>query len=479
MGQVGPCVALFVLACLGCAPELPPRQLTTDHVDYHSWDPRLGESAALARELDDRYEALAAFLGTEPGRIRYYDLEDRGALEHHCSWPDPPPGAGCTIGNQIYAMSQLMTHELVHPFGLALGNPPILFEEGLASVLSEGPWAGSLSKVDSIRDLLDEGYFRGGPTLTSNLGQAMSLTAFLAAELGWPFVLRAHRELPHDAAGAGEWLERETGMSLEELTEWWHSSDAGTRAAVSVEHPYECGNRLPRIDPMGDALEVTLESGVGGIADWYQARATMHLTEPLWVEWNGANLPATEIQVYGCGLESSRLISLGRPFARRWSQLPAGLHAVLFRADAGEAHELRIPTRTVAPPLGPECTSAAPIEPVRGQESALQIPQSVALERMSCDAVECAGWVRFTSEVPVVLLPRSLAEEDGTFRSIVVRYEHCDGCGGPCQEHEPTPAGERPPSLAPVGGEVTLRLVVDRAAVESVPTLMLLVATDP
>ncbi|MAQ17531.1 MAG: hypothetical protein CMN30_22385 [Sandaracinus sp.] len=453
----------------GCAPDLPPLQLSTEHVDYYSYDDRSATSEAFAAELDARFEAFRDFLGVDPGRVRYYHLSDSSTLAHYCYAPDPPQFSGCEYDGQIYARRALMVHELVHAFGEALGNPPRVFSEGLAEVLS-GYSGGHLPKEDGIRDLLDDDFFRGGAQPTRNHGQAMSLTAFLVDEYGWPFVLRLHREIPFGAARAGEWLERMTAMSLEELTRRWQESPAGVYVGSASVHPYECGEGIPLLDlARGSEARLEVASGVGGDLDRWRARARVRVEEPQWFRWSSPQ--EARVAVRGCGVASAHSLPLrGRS---QWSALPPGDHAVLVGAAEGEMGPVDLAWEPVAAPIASVCGDA-PLNVLEPEGLHVQLSLATGLASLSCGPEECVGWVRLATEDEVIVEGTVLSIERPSGSEVVRfvrRVETCGDCARGCRVAEPTTEGFRALVLAPVDGEILARLTLDRALLSSSASL--------
>jgi hypothetical protein len=130
------CAALLSLAaCGGDDAPVFTRLFTSEHVVYYVEDGGPRPCDGTDRWLERYYRANAGFLGATlpPGeRIEYYLVRTTETLQElGC----PPAATGCAEGTTVRSINAVFPHELVHANASLLGDPPLLFREGLAEVL--------------------------------------------------------------------------------------------------------------------------------------------------------------------------------------------------------------------------------------------------------------------------------------------------------------------------------------------------------
>ena len=132
-------VAVCGLLLPACGDVEFTQRFTTEHFVYYVEEGAETPCDATADWLERYYSANAKFLGATlpPGeRIEYYLAASRETLG--CS---SPHAWACTQGTMgvastVRAQAPVHAHELVHANSLLLGEPPVLFMEGIAVVLS-------------------------------------------------------------------------------------------------------------------------------------------------------------------------------------------------------------------------------------------------------------------------------------------------------------------------------------------------------
>jgi hypothetical protein len=147
----------------GSTPASPT--FTTDHFDYFVHEGAEGPCEGIAEWLERYYDAYADFFGVDlpPGQKIEYHLfasTDDLAKELGCA-----PNTACARGTKVGSTTPLHAHELAHAMRSLHGDPPALFDEGLAEVLGCGDAA------DVSSDGLDASY---------PLEELVETTAFMA-----------------------------------------------------------------------------------------------------------------------------------------------------------------------------------------------------------------------------------------------------------------------------------------------------------
>jgi len=155
------CAALLSLAACGGDPVFT-KLFTTEHFVYYVEEGATPPCDGAGQWLERYYSANAKFLGATlpPGeRIEYYLVRDSKVLSE---WGCASSGGGCTEGTTIRTSHMVYPHEIVHANASLLGEPPALFEEGLADVLgcpTTDDTGGLLDTSDPIELLVETAAF--------------------------------------------------------------------------------------------------------------------------------------------------------------------------------------------------------------------------------------------------------------------------------------------------------------------------------
>lgn len=120
---------------------------TTEHFSYFVEDGDASDVCdGIAEWMETYYDAYAGFFGVDlpPGeRIEYHLYGSKESVQRAFGCE----ANACAKGTKIGAVYPFIAHEVVHAVGALHGDPPALFEEGLASVL-DCAGAGDSSKID-------------------------------------------------------------------------------------------------------------------------------------------------------------------------------------------------------------------------------------------------------------------------------------------------------------------------------------------
>lgn len=133
--QFAKLVASISLSTLcGCTEPVYEKLFSTDHFDYYIEQGATPPCDGTGEWLERYYNANAKFLGAElPAgeKIEYYYIENGETRLLECG----EGAGGCTKETKIFMNSRIDAHEIVHANAFLLGDPPLLFQEGLAVVL--------------------------------------------------------------------------------------------------------------------------------------------------------------------------------------------------------------------------------------------------------------------------------------------------------------------------------------------------------
>lgn len=136
MRRLGVAAMLAQAACH----DRPPEVFESEHFRFYaeSDDPVCVD---LDEKLEMHWAALSAYLGVEleqGTKIDVYKYRDYEALAR--SGPCPRQAGGCAVGREAFVESVTLDpfeHELVHTYAGLDGRAPLLFDEGLATMLQE------------------------------------------------------------------------------------------------------------------------------------------------------------------------------------------------------------------------------------------------------------------------------------------------------------------------------------------------------
>lgn len=279
------CSTLLSLAA--CGGDDFTELFTTEHFVYYVEDGAEPPCDATAEWLERYYSANASFLGATlpPGeRIEYYLARSPETLG--CS---SPHATACTVGmmgfaSTIRAQAPVHAHELVHANAFLLGEPPVLFQEGLAEILScsSGTDGGvTIDTSDPIEALVESDAFVSW--LDANdiaaYPESASFVRYLIDNFGQSRFLSFYARAPHwgSRADIDEVFRDEIGIGLDGAFADWrtrpppHYSDLCLRLM-------ECDPSTP---PLVDDTDVALGCGPGGNSGpWANAEAIRRFSVP-------------------------------------------------------------------------------------------------------------------------------------------------------------------------------------------------------
>jgi hypothetical protein len=139
-------------------PKLESKRTKHFDIRYAPGSPAAKEIRRIAAERDRGFEAIAGFLGVPPGtRIRIVFFEDQKTK----AWETGHRGAGWAYDRtivEVFNESERLDpfHEVCHILADAIGDPPALFNEGLAVYMSERLGAPALKSLGGGTLTIDE-----------------------------------------------------------------------------------------------------------------------------------------------------------------------------------------------------------------------------------------------------------------------------------------------------------------------------------
>lgn len=122
---------LAAIILMGCGPPLPDQLLEGRWVRYHYWADQGSPCPEALEEMDRFVDQLANKTGRRPPagfRIDYYRLKTVRDVRALCQ----PHASACVRGTNVYSTTLIQDHELTHAFLSRLGQPPLMFTEGIA-----------------------------------------------------------------------------------------------------------------------------------------------------------------------------------------------------------------------------------------------------------------------------------------------------------------------------------------------------------
>jgi len=154
--------ALLSLAACGGEEPVFTKLFTTEHFVYYAEEGVTPPCDGTDQWLERYYNANAKFLGAAlpPGeRIEYYNHRSPESLPlFGC-----PPTSGCAAGTTIRSTLAVHLHEIVHANASLLGDPPLLFQEGLAEIMGcqeVGDLNGPAEMPEPIETLVESVAFK-------------------------------------------------------------------------------------------------------------------------------------------------------------------------------------------------------------------------------------------------------------------------------------------------------------------------------
>ena len=274
------CAALLSLA--GCGSDAPvfTKLFTTEHFAYYAEVGAPPPCDGTAHWLERYYSAYAKFLGaTLPPdeRIEYYFVRSRAPSDFGC----PLHAGGCADGTTIHTSHTVYSHEIVHANASLLGAPPLLFQEGLAVLLScttGQDISGPLGMSDPIELLVETGAFVDWREANGFgvYGSSASFVQRLINRFGSSRFLSFYARAPMN--GSRQEIEdvfrAEIGASLDDAFSEWRKMPAPYVGDLCLRL-MECDPSMPTLT---DA-EMTLGCGPTG-ADLTMREATFRFEVP-------------------------------------------------------------------------------------------------------------------------------------------------------------------------------------------------------
>lgn len=263
-----PLVAVLALLSLaGCNGASFTKLFTTDHFEYYVEEGLDPPCDGTDQWLERYYRANATFLGVElpPGeRIEFYlarSTETLGCAEHQ---------TGCAPGTTVRSLFPVEAHEIVHANAFLLGEPPGLFQEGLAVSLGctdPSDIRGPIDMSDPIELLVETGAFHDwlGEHGYGVYAASASFVRYLIDEFGSSRFLSFYAHAPHN--GSLDEIEAmflvTMGKSLDVAFADWRAKPPPYFADLCLRL-MECDPSTPAL--VGGDTEVTLGCGqLGGL----------------------------------------------------------------------------------------------------------------------------------------------------------------------------------------------------------------------
>ena len=232
LGVVPLVVGATAAALGGCDDgiDLPTQRVfASEHFAYFARADDPKPCPALADVFEQHFRAVQAYLGLVPWPadrvIPYYKFVDGG---------DATRSSGCPVrsacaGHDVRSYETFHEHELIHAYLFSFGEPPALFQEGIAVVLAcdsafadamPMPWADAVRSNDALHET---GIYVTGAILVKYLLMTQGAAPFM----------QLYGELPHGAAPdvVDAAIQRIYGSSADEL---WQLALAAPRGCIPV-----------------------------------------------------------------------------------------------------------------------------------------------------------------------------------------------------------------------------------------------------
>lgn len=240
---------------------------TTDHFVYFLEEGADPPCEGTAQWLERYYQANVGFLGAPlpfGGKIQYHRIRDSQTLvDYGC----PPDAQACAPETTIYATAPIHPHEIVHANAAVLGQPPSLFQEGLAEVLGCTLTSDADGPIDTsapIELLVETDLFVGHRAVAGAdlYDEAMSFVRYLIDEVGQARFLSFYAHAPQ--LGSRAEIEAvflvEMGVSLDAAFADWRKRPPLHHSALCLRR-MECDPSMPALVPG----ELTLGCGPSGL----------------------------------------------------------------------------------------------------------------------------------------------------------------------------------------------------------------------
>lgn len=200
-------LATALLSLQGCnAPELVfHKEFSTEHFDYYLEEPMEFRGCSDTKVwLERYYTGISKFLGVAlPAgqKIQYHLMRSTYDPRLGCT-----PGIPCANGTNTYTWQYVGRHEIVRATASLLGNPPLLFQQGLAEVLGCGYDSDIHGPVEKqwAESLVVSSYYEGNLVAAEEEYQATagSFVRYLMDTFGTEKFLSFYAHAPRDGTRA-------------------------------------------------------------------------------------------------------------------------------------------------------------------------------------------------------------------------------------------------------------------------------------
>jgi hypothetical protein len=373
--------AMFLWAVAGCssgASSAPPLRFQTAHFRYHAFAAR-PICDGLGDWLERQFSAVTGFLGVQPppdARVDVYVYDDPADVTRLCGARNGSDPIGCADGadgDRVITLRTYHPHEYVHAYSRFLGDPPLLFQEGLADVLGCGllPIADDIPRSPALRSLVENTTLLALPGADQARARiaAAGFTRFLLDRHGRASYLRFYAGLPPtasvaqvDAAFAAAF-----GETLDQALAAWVAGPPQTRSGVCLSL-VECST-----EPIGADSWDTAALACGPAEDDITETRPLavirrvSLTEPAGVELRLFGAGDLQVELRSCSGDAA---TAQGPFlidaatqAEIWTDLAAGDYWLIatMPAVASAAEPMgQVAVKTGAPVFSDLCAATAP-----------------------------------------------------------------------------------------------------------------------
>lgn len=220
-------LSLALVVATGCGPALPDQLVEGRWVRYHYWADEGPPCAEATDEIDRFVDLLSAKLQRLPPadfRVEYYKLRERddGELMRLCGGL----AATCAAGNSVYSDRWTHDHEVAHAVASRIGQPPLLFAEGLGVVFGCGAarYVGDPLEPVDLAPLADERKWSQASSFQNQLAAA-DFTRSLIDRHGLEAFVRFYESTPHATFGAAldQKLTEAFGVDLQRALAQWQA----------------------------------------------------------------------------------------------------------------------------------------------------------------------------------------------------------------------------------------------------------------
>jgi hypothetical protein len=265
--------AAFLSTLCGCTDQPVFEKLfSTDHFDYYIEPGAEPPCDGTGEWLERYYKANAKFFGAE--------LPAGDKIEYHLVGSDESMAAvgcadvgGCAPPGRIYSLLPLHSHEIVHANAYSIGNPPLLFQEGLATMLGCTQTDDSLEQADisaPIEDLIDSDAFEAW-RIEHGFGAydaAASFVRHVIHTFGLPNFLAFYAQASHDGSSddVKRVFKREFGLSIDDAFSSWRKLPAPLPGDLCLRL-MECDTMMPLLGDGDAKLECGPTGGFGAMRE--------------------------------------------------------------------------------------------------------------------------------------------------------------------------------------------------------------------